>query len=244
MIKIYYIIRRKVGVGYMHNKKGFTLVELLAVITVICIIALVSFPSLTKTIKNNQDDAYNLKVNDIILASKAYNGVNNNAALMIPISTLISNGYLTGKMIDPRDSSEMNGCVRVSATGDYTYFSESCNYCGKTAYCVTVTSFPELELGENGCKNLDENKNYTYMGGCYLKGAQSKNYLWYSGFLWRIMGINSDNTVKLITEENVTAISYNTSGNSNFDGSHEDSWLNDYFYSRLRGSNIITTRSE
>src|SRR5574344_454392 len=140
------------------------------------------------------------------------------------------------------DSSNSYNCRLVAQFNDGTYASIPIQKgTSRTIYATVLDAFPELEVGDSGCKVADSTKNYTYMGGCYLKGAQTKNYLWYSGFLWRIMGINSDNTVKLITEENVTAISYNTSGNSNFDGSHEDSWLNDYFYSRLRGSNIITT---
>src|SRR5574344_2404294 len=55
------------------------------------------------------------------------------------------------------------------------------------------------------------------------------------------MGINKDKAVRLITEENETAISYNVADNSNFNGSHIDSWLNDYFYNRLRGNNIIVS---
>src|SRR5574344_534509 len=58
-----------------------------------------------------------------------------------------------------------------------------------------------------------------------------------------IIGINADKTIRLITEENVTAISYNVADNSNFEGSYADSWLNDYFYSRLKNNNIIRNES-
>ena len=81
------------------------------------------------------------------------------------------------------------------------------------------------------------------MGGCYFKGNQTKNYLWYSGFLWRIVGINQDKTIKLITEENVSNTSYNNTLNSDYNGSYIDNWLNDYFYNKLKGSSIITTNT-
>ncbi len=76
------------------------------------------------------------------------------------------------------------------------------------------------------------------MGGCYLKGKPNNNYIWYSGFLWRIMGINADGTVRLITDENVTAIPYHESS-SNWDDSYAKDWLNNYFYPRLKGNNLI-----
>ena len=66
------------------------------------------------------------------------------------------------------------------------------------------------------------------------------NSLWYSGFLWRIMGINADGTVRLITDENVTSIPWGADDTAqNWDGSYAKDWLNNYFYPRLKGNNII-----
>ena len=78
------------------------------------------------------------------------------------------------------------------------------------------------------------------MGGCYLKGNPTNNSIWYSGFLWRIMGINSDGTIKMITDENVTVIPWGADDTGlNWDGSHAKDWLNNYFYPKLKGNNII-----
>ena len=74
----------------------------------------------------------------------------------------------------------------------------------------------------------------------FAQQALNNNYLWYSGFLWRIMGINADGTVRLITDENVTAIPWGASSTAqNWDDSYAKDWLNEYFYSRLKGNNII-----
>ena len=64
------------------------------------------------------------------------------------------------------------------------------------------------------------------------------NLLWYSGFLWRIMGINADGTVRLISEDSITAIPYHK-GNSDWNTSYIKDWLNNYFYPKLRGNDII-----
>ncbi|MEG2322472.1 MAG: hypothetical protein RSB71_03225, partial [Bacilli bacterium] len=100
-----------------------------------------------------------------------------------------------------------------------------------------LATYPQLTTNATGCATPDAT-NYTYMGGCYLKGAQTNNYIWYNGFLWRIMGINADGTVKMITEENVTVIPYNAA-NTNFEGSYADKWLNDYFYNNLDASKKV-----
>ena len=102
---------------------------------------------------------------------------------------------------------------------------------------VVLSNFPYLKTKGNGCLTQTDN-NYSYMGGCYLKGKPTNNSIWYSGFLWRIMGINADGTVRMITEENVTAIPYHND-NSNWDESYVKEWLNDYFYNHLKGNNII-----
>ena len=67
------------------------------------------------------------------------------------------------------------------------------------------------------------------------------NFLWYSGFLWRIMGINADGTVRIITDENVTAIPWGEKDTAeNWDDSYAKDWLNNYFYNRLKGKDIIS----
>ena len=97
----------------------------------------------------------------------------------------------------------------------------------------------ELVYENNACKT--DGTTYQYMGGCYIKGNPNNNYIWYSGFLWRIMGINADGTIRMITDENVTAIPWGASNTAqDWDGSHAKDWLNNYFYPRLKGNNIIT----
>lgn len=93
----------------------------------------------------------------------------------------------------------------------------------------------ELVYTNNTC---DSTKSYTYMGGCYLKAnanKELKNHIWYNGFLWRIMGINSDGTVRMITEENVSSLNYGSS--TTFIDSYADEWLNEYFYNKLSNEN-------
>ena len=78
----------------------------------------------------------------------------------------------------------------------------------------------------------------------YFQVKAYNNYLWYSGFLWRIMGINADGSVRLITEENVTTIPWGVADTAlNYDGSHAKDWLNNYFYSRLKCNDIIVEQT-
>ena len=62
----------------------------------------------------------------------------------------------------------------------------------------------------------------------FITGTNPNNYIWYSGKLWRAVSIDpSDNSVKLVTQWNISAIPYNASGNTAFEGSYMQQWLND-----------------
>ena len=62
----------------------------------------------------------------------------------------------------------------------------------------------------------------------FITGTNPNNYIWYSGKLWRAVSIDqSDNSVKLVTQWNISAFPYNASGNTAFEGSYMEQWLND-----------------
>lgn len=58
------------------------------------------------------------------------------------------------------------------------------------------------------------------------QGVQYNNYVKVDGILFRIVGINEDGSVKLVSSENLASV--------NYDG--VESWLNDYFYEKLSDS--------
>ena len=62
----------------------------------------------------------------------------------------------------------------------------------------------------------------------FIVGTNPNNYIWYSGKLWRAVSIDSsDNSVKLVTQWNISIIPFNQYNNSNFKGSYMEQWLND-----------------
>lgn len=64
----------------------------------------------------------------------------------------------------------------------------------------------------------EENNNYKY------KGEVNDNYVLYSGMLFRIVGIDNENNIKLISEDNITMM---YSGlNNGYEKSYVNKWLN------------------
>ena len=77
-------------------------------------------------------------------------------------------------------------------------------------------------VGSNGAIDTSDSEQ------TFITGTDPNNYIWYSGKLWRAVSIDpSDNSVKLVTQWNISAVSYNEEGNANFKGSIIEQWLND-----------------
>ena len=86
----------------------------------------------------------------------------------------------------------------------------------------TVAEVLLAGVGENGAINTTDPDQ------TFITGTDPNNYIWYSGKLWRAVSIDpSDNSVKLVTQWNISTTTYNPSNQTNFAGSYMESWLND-----------------
>src|SRR5574344_1830850 len=249
----------------MKSKKigGFTLIELLAVIVILAIIALIITPMITDLIKKVKASSDLRNAEAYAKAAENYYAettldINKASSLGTNIidSLKVNNAKATGEVYVYSDGTVAmaivlnNKCYKktVSQYIDQIEVSDNLNACNTsgidptTIYGKVITKFPYLAIGTDGCKTNTSGTNYTYMGGCYLAGAHTDNYVWYSGFVWRIMGINSDKSVRMITEENETGIPYDNDS-SLFNGSYAEDWLNNYFYSHLKNTSVITNGS-
>ena len=105
---------------------------------------------------------------------------------------------------------------------------------------------PVYDLGDKTNDLLDNSTDgtYNYMDGTYLKGNQDSNYVWFDGFMWRIMGTNADGSIRMITEENVTAIPWGAENTAqNYDNSYVNDWLNNYFYPKLEHKDLLVNQA-
>jgi len=118
------------------NKKGFTLVELIATITIMLLITVIVTPNIIKYVDRGKDRQYEQLESQIISAAKDYYIKNKDDGTSIPLSELINEideeFIKNGKIIDPRNSGKcLTGNVIVELNGQrinysYTPSTENC----------------------------------------------------------------------------------------------------------------------
>ena len=97
--------------------------------------------------------------------------------------------------------------------------------------------------------NIPDDNLYDDGEDTFITGEDPNNYIWYSGKLWRAVSVNNEEkTIKLVTQWGISAVTYNESGNTAFEGSYMEEWLNDTsvdgFLGNLRDyENFIVTDS-
>ena len=125
------------------------------------------------------------------------------------------------------------------------------NVMGTTnAIVKDIATFKEMVLTEKSNTYIEED-NIIYLSGS--KTDVNFNYVWYSGKLWRITAINKDGTMKMITDDAITTISYGSDINfydiskkddTSYTGSYMYQWLNEDFLDTLYNyQNIIVEDS-
>ena len=73
-----------------------------------------------------------------------------------------------------------------------------------------------IEGTNNGLQTTNE--------GYYYASLSEDNYVYYLGKVWRIISIDKNNNIKMITEDNQTILNWDQS--VNFDNSNINKWLN------------------
>ena len=115
----------------MKNKKGFTLIEMLGIITILGIVLLVTFPNLSKSLKEMKNESTNNLRNNIRISAEAYIGMNlekypelkeTNGSVEITIQDLYNANLLKGK----NDNIDTTATITITKQEDGTlkYFYE------------------------------------------------------------------------------------------------------------------------
>lgn len=131
-----------------------------------------------------------------------------------------------------------------------------CVFYGSRLIYYYKVEHPKVKANEDLVDLVTLKKNITTVGsglyktddGYVYKGDKVANYVQYSGRLWRVISVDKDNNIKLITDASQTSLVWGIS--TDYKNSYVRSWLNDEsnniksFYESLADtSNLVKTKT-
>ena len=112
------------------KKNAFTLVELLAVIVILGLIAAIAVPSVIDTINDSKEKSYQTTIESVKAATESYMNMsfdNYKAQFVSPgyvnitISELIEEGFLSNDIKNPITGNVLSGSIRVTKISENRY---------------------------------------------------------------------------------------------------------------------------
>lgn len=157
----------------MKNKKGFTFVELLAVITIIGVLTLILLPTIERMTQESKDKVYNQQLNNIILSLKSWASDNRlylpekeNEILTITLGNLKTDGYIEYDVKNPLNNKCFDNSMALIITKNKkTYdYSIDLDTIKESNECEVDTDNPIIVLNGNTIENVEVNTIYIDKG--------------------------------------------------------------------------------
>lgn len=105
----------------MKHNKGFTLAELLGVIVILGLIALVTIPAITDSLKRYRKNLSEIQVDNIVTAAKNWGSDHllelpdtEGETIVITIRDLQVKGYLKDELKDPDTKKDLNTAAEIT----------------------------------------------------------------------------------------------------------------------------------
>lgn len=141
-------------------KKGFTLIEILAVVTIIGLIFVIALPKIINSLNSKKSDIDNTTNNLIISAAKMYVNDHNTkfdkiegSVYCLPLTTLAKEEYLDSKVKNVTDDKDITNIKSVKISYDNTFHYEIVN---KKDCSVINKNYNELNyLESTGTQYID-----------------------------------------------------------------------------------------
>jgi len=142
-------------------KKGFTLVELLAVIILLGLLGLIIYPTVNGIINNNKQKLHDKQIEELIRYGNTYASMNmsklrtyNNARNIVTINDLYEAGLIQSSIvIDPLDDQVINGCLALTWKDSINNFeielSDNCekvDFTDSSCFTYTINKNDELVI--------------------------------------------------------------------------------------------------
>ena len=238
-------------------KNAFTLIELLAVIIILAIVALIATPIILDVVEDARISAGKSEAQMIL------GGINNYCATEdvkyqmdnsytricttdmdkddVPTMVNLGNATIESIKYDGTKLTELviesnNHKFTLCPSGQFAMDNEECPKFPASLISLLLEQYSEDNT--TGLVKDSTNSNLYYYKGTNEQVAN--NFLWYGGHQWRVLEFDeSANTLTLITQQPLTAIqpaSAVWTTEDAYNNSYINKWLNDYFWNSLDSS--------
>ena len=199
-------------------KKGFTLIEIIAIIILLSVIALITYPVINNLITESKEKLYEKQISELERLSNTWVTKNTNKLKTeegytydLSFEELNEQGFTSNKQIkNPKTGKNLTGCMKVtynsSKNGYDVAYDENCTTSGSSSEItlknkILGASNSNIVTTGDGLYSKTTSTGTTY----YYKGAVENNYVKFADKVFRIVRINEDGTIRLITQDNVIA---------------------------------------
>ncbi len=216
------------------KNKGFTLVELLAVVIILLLVITIITPKVLKQLNTSENITRNEQINSLINIAKIYTNQNTeklpekNSVSIISIDELEKSNLINkSEVINPKTNQELTGCILIKDEGNkykYEYNEDKCNN------LITVTFDPQGGQLDQTSKNVISNDTYGILPtptreGYTFKGWNGKNLFDMEAWLNLCNSAYGGTFVKTNSSITLTATT-------------SDAYTKTYFVTRVRYGNI------
>ena len=186
------------------NNRGFTLVELLAVIVVLSLLALLASTSITKIVKDSKNDLYNTQIELIKAAAETWGSDNLNKlpdsgeCKYIELYDLKAYGLLESSIINPKTNQEFSNDMYIKISSNLTPYGNLI-----TNYEVDVTDVSACSPVYPSICTLasDSEKIGTELGAKYICKVDPNK----DEYTFYVLSNNEDGTTNLIMNQNINS---------------------------------------
>jgi prepilin-type N-terminal cleavage/methylation domain-containing protein len=234
---------------HKKHKKGFTMIELLAVIVILALILVIAVPSITKIIADAKYKSFRISVINAFNAAKLAVSSRQETGGLLANLDMANNKFTGGSW------SSVNDKIYILYATDGTYEARNINETNKDedfdvkgltaddsykTLANKINSFPAC-IGADvtiPCIVTNDDNTKGYIRGP-LTGVN--NYVTYSGKKWRVIKVNSDGTVVMIADVHATINTFYPTGAqfNNYAISPLRTYLNTTFYNTLVNKQYI-----
>jgi len=216
-------------------RKGFTLVELVGVVIILGIVVLLAFPPLLGMIRDANREITKANETLLLTATDQYVDTYKNDfpktdgnVYCVSYGDLIKDEKIPSN-IPNKDGKTLdyNTLIKVTVNnGKYEYALD--NSCERNVKITSLVELLKQQYKEGNTSGLlkDEDGSYYYKG---TNEEVSNNFVWFAGHLWRVLTINEDNSLTMITQQPISAISPASSAwttEQEYKDSYINHWLN------------------